>query len=60
MANEHTFLAWIRTGLAPTAGGVALEAFSVNINPGWRLAASMVLLSGLRGPVERPERHKKH
>jgi putative membrane protein len=38
-ANERTYLAWIRTGLALTAGGVALEAFSLHIHPRWRLAA---------------------
>lgn len=27
LANERTFLAWIRTSLAFLAGGVALEAF---------------------------------
>ncbi|MFC7597608.1 YidH family protein [Terrabacter sp. GCM10028922] len=52
LANERTFLAWIRTGLALTAGGVALEAFSLNIHPGWRLAASMLLLvAGAAAPV---------
>ena len=28
LANERTFLAWMRTALAFIAGGVALEAFS--------------------------------
>ena len=28
LANERTFLAWIRTSLALLAGGVAMEAFS--------------------------------
>ena len=52
LANERTFLAWIRTGLALTAGGVALEAFSLHIHPGWRLAASMLLLvAGTTTPV---------
>jgi putative membrane protein len=44
LANERTFLAWIRTGLALTAGGAALEAFSLDIHPGLRLAASLLLL----------------
>ena len=52
LANERTFLAWIRTGLALTAGGVALEAFTLNIQPGWRLAASLLLLvAGACTPV---------
>lgn len=29
LANERTFLAWIRTSLALIAGGVALEAFDL-------------------------------
>ena len=33
LANERTFLAWIRTGLAFIAGGIALNAFSVTIDP---------------------------
>lgn len=31
LANERTFLAWIRTSLALLAGGVAVEAFAENI-----------------------------
>ncbi|MDO5618197.1 YidH family protein [Kocuria sp.] len=33
LANERTFLAWIRTSLAFLAGGVALEAFTGDIFP---------------------------
>src|SRR5690625_109053 len=33
LANERTFLAWIRTSLAFLAGGIALEAFAVDIVP---------------------------
>lgn len=44
LANERTFLAWIRTSLAFIAGGVALEAFGLAIQPGLRLAASLVLV----------------
>jgi putative membrane protein len=52
LANERTFLAWIRTGLALTAGGVALEALALDIQPGWRLAASVLLLAaGTTTPV---------
>jgi putative membrane protein len=52
LANERTFLAWIRTGLALTAGGVALEALALNIHHGWRLAASILLLTaGASTPV---------
>jgi len=45
LANERTYLAWIRTSLALLAGGVALEALGLGIQPGWRLAASLVLVT---------------
>ena len=44
LANERTFLAWLRTALAMIAGGVALEAFGLDIHPGFRLAAAIVLI----------------
>jgi putative membrane protein len=31
LANERTFLAWIRTALALLGGGIAVEAFTVNL-----------------------------
>lgn len=31
LANERTFLAWIRTALALLAGGIAVEAFAVDV-----------------------------
>ena len=53
LANERTFLAWIRTGLALLASGVALEALSLGIHPGFRLAASLLLLiAGLVTPIQ--------
>ncbi len=45
MANERTYLAWIRTALALLAGGVALEALGLPLAPGPRLAASLLLLA---------------
>ncbi|WP_345712331.1 YidH family protein, partial [Kineococcus glutinatus] len=45
LANERTFLAWIRTSLALLGAGVALEALQVPVQPGFRLAASAVLLA---------------
>lgn len=33
LANERTFLAWIRTSLAFLAGGLALEAFAIQAFP---------------------------
>lgn len=42
LANERTFLAWIRTSLALLAAGVALEALRLPIEPGFRAAAAIV------------------
>ena len=33
LANERTFLAWIRTALALLAGGVLLDQFSTKLGP---------------------------
>jgi len=41
LANERTFLAWIRTSLALVAAGVAIEVLEVG-HPGWRLAGALV------------------
>jgi putative membrane protein len=52
LANERTFLAWVRTALALIAGGVALEALGLPIQPGLRLAASLVSLGlGFAVPI---------
>lgn len=45
LANERTYLAWIRTALAFLAGGVALELLGLELHPGLRLAASLVLIA---------------
>jgi putative membrane protein len=45
LANERTFLSWIRTSLALMAAGVALEALDVPIEPGFRLFAAIVFVS---------------
>ncbi|WP_291050547.1 DUF202 domain-containing protein [Herbiconiux sp.] len=53
LANERTFLAWIRTALALIAAGVALEALGLGLQPGLRLAASLVLIvAGVATPVQ--------
>lgn len=53
LANERTFLAWIRTSLALLAGGVALEALGLSLQPDLRLAASLVLIgAGIVTPVQ--------
>jgi putative membrane protein len=47
LANERTFLAWIRTALAVLAGGVALEQFVTQLQPRGVVAALAVALSVL-------------
>ena len=45
LANERTFLAWVRTALALLAGGVAVEAFAGALfAPPVRVVLSTVLL----------------
>jgi putative membrane protein len=44
LANERTYLAWIRTALAMIAGGVALEALGLPLQPTVRLTASTILV----------------
>lgn len=52
LANERTFLAWIRTALAFLAGGVALALLGLDLNGELRLAASLVLVvAGIVTPL---------
>lgn len=44
LANERTYLAWIRTSLALLAGGIALEVLGLGIDEFFRMAASVVLM----------------
>lgn len=45
LANERTFLAWIRTALALLAGGIAVEAFTLDVfTPVVRTTLSVALL----------------
>lgn len=47
MANERTFLAWIRTSLALLAAGIGLEAFVVDLPTGVRkVLASLLIVLG--------------
>lgn len=44
LANERTFLAWIRTSLAFMAGGIALAAFPIEHVPGQLRTVLAVLI----------------
>lgn len=53
LANERTFLAWIRTSVALIAGGVALEVFDVPMHPTLRLVTALVLIiAGIGAPIQ--------
>lgn len=45
LANERTFLAWIRTSLALLTVGVAIEALAVHLQPALRLASGLVFIA---------------
>ena len=49
LANERTFLAWIRTSLALLAGGIAIEAFTADLflEPVRKILAVLLLLLGM-------------
>lgn len=44
MANERTFLAWIRTALAILAGAMLLHQFATKVQPPWLLLSLSLLL----------------
>lgn len=44
LANERTYLAWVRTSVACMAGGIAFDAFVVSAPPTLRLAAGIGLV----------------
>lgn len=53
LANERTFLAWMRTALALLAAGVGLEALNIPQQPRVRLpAAGVLLILGLLAVVQ--------
>lgn len=54
LANERTFLAWIRTSLALIAGAIGIDQFASHLaTPSLRLALSLFLLAmgGLLGAL---------
>lgn len=53
LANERTFLAWVRTSLALMAAGVALEALQLPISPAFRMsAAALFVLLGVLAAIQ--------
>lgn len=69
LANERTFLAWMRTALALVAGGIAVEAFTDDLFPAsmrTALAVALLVLAALLSTgaavrwlrVERSMRHQ--
>ncbi|HEY1134078.1 MAG TPA: DUF202 domain-containing protein [Nocardioides sp.] len=44
LANERTFLAWIRTSLAFVAGGVAVDAVDLGLDDGVRTPLAILLV----------------
>lgn len=52
LANERTFLAWLRTALALLAAGVAIEALAIPEDPVLRSVAAAVFIAlGLASAV---------
>jgi len=49
LANERTFLAWIRTALALLAAGVLLDQFSTRLQPRVAVLSLAIALSVLAG-----------
>ncbi|MEU0808573.1 MULTISPECIES: DUF202 domain-containing protein [unclassified Streptomyces] len=46
LANERTFLAWLRTAMALVGGGFAVDQFLPDTDGTLRLAAALTLLAG--------------
>ncbi|MGP3967624.1 YidH family protein [Streptomyces sp. 6N223] len=44
LANERTFLAWLRTALALVAGGIAVDQFLTDLRWGIRTTIALLLL----------------
>ncbi|MDG4859803.1 DUF202 domain-containing protein [Streptomyces sp. T-3] len=45
LANERTFLAWVRTALALVGGGFAVDQFLPDLRWGWRVGLAIALLA---------------
>lgn len=51
LANERTYLAWIRTALAILAGAVVLHQLFANADTGWQLTAGSTALAAAAGAL---------
>lgn len=49
LANERTFLAWIRTALALLAGGVVLDQFASTLHPRWAVVGVATFIAAWSG-----------
>ncbi|MFC8126724.1 YidH family protein [Streptomyces sp. NPDC057302] len=45
LANERTFLAWLRTALALIGSGFAVDQFLPDLRWGWRIGLALALLA---------------
>jgi putative membrane protein len=51
LANERTFLAWVRTALAVLAAGVLLDQFSTKLQPHLLVVGTAILLCVVAGTL---------
>jgi putative membrane protein len=49
LANERTFLAWVRSALSLLAGGVLLAQFATRLSPAWLAVSIGLALAGFAG-----------
>jgi putative membrane protein len=49
LANERTYLAWVRTGLALIAGGIAIRIFMTDVGGGWLIVVAAIGFTVLGG-----------
>ena len=51
LANERTFLAWVRTALAILAGSILLRQFVTEVQPTWLLAGVATSLAAFAAAI---------